>query len=107
MFAWINSDLLILCHGSHELGTVTNLAGEQPWIQAVFRPKPIAYQYRAFFGVCVDDEADFPEPGGQFPETYFDDELWIVRNEAGQNHGIWLPAVYWDEQEISWRWREP
>ncbi|MDC0284676.1 hypothetical protein OAK85_04910 [Mariniblastus sp.] len=94
-----------LLHGTTILGAVSNLYADQPEVGGDFAPYPEASGYRPFFEHCTDDERDFPEPNGDYPNEYFDDELWFVEHPAEGRMPIWLPAIHWIEGDISWRWR--
>lgn len=94
-----------LFHGDVELGTVSNLYGDQPEVGGDFTPSEVAKSYRPFFDHLTDDEREWPEPSDGYPETIFDDTLWFVEHPTDGRIPIWLPAIHWADGDISWRWR--
>jgi len=106
MSSWALSEVFIVYHGSTAIGIATNLVGDQPWIHADFKPSAAANAYQDFLDACTEDDSDLPEPGHQYPESYFDDSMWSVEDEKGHKRGIFLPAVHWNDGAIAWRWRE-
>ena len=98
--------IFTLFFGAKALGTVTNISFDQPWINADFTPFDDANSFQGFFDACTDDDGPLPEPGGEFPDEYFDDERWTVVAQDGERRNICLPAVDWNEGTISWRWRQ-
>lgn len=94
-----------LFHGTTELGMITNLYGDQPWVGGDYAPSDAANSYRDFFEHFTDEDRDLPDIGGQYPDTFFDDTLWMIVDVDGKCIPIWLPAVHWSDGDISWRWR--
>jgi hypothetical protein len=97
---------LKLHHSGIPLGTISDLYGDFPCISGTFSPNDAGLGFKRFFDACTDEENDPPDIGGEFPDRYFDDELWYVILPDGKRREIFLPAVHWDDMEITWRWRD-
>ena len=98
-------NVLTLFFADVALGIATNLSFDQPWVHADFTLFDAALPFHRFFDACTDEDQPLPEPGGEFPDEYFDDGQWYVVTRGGERRNIWLPAVHRDANSISWRWR--
>ena len=89
-----------------ELGSVSDVTGEYPWMHGVFKPAAgFDDKFRGLFTFLVDDERSNEEP--PFGEELLDEGNWWLLDTRGGRWGIALPAVHLDEGSISWRWRGP
>ena len=94
-----------LFFGDLALGAVVDLAFDQPWVHGNVTLFDSALPFHRFFDACTNEDETPPEPGGEFPDDYFDDERWHVVSDDGARRNIWLPAIHRDRTSISWRWR--
>ena len=96
-----------LFFGDLALGAVVDLAFDQPWVHGNVTLFDSALPFHRFFDACTNEDETLPppEPGGEFPDEYFDDERWHVVSDDGVRRNIWLPAIHLDTNSISWRWR--
>jgi hypothetical protein len=87
-----------------DLGEVSNLFGEFPWMSATFRPgRGLNKQFRKLFAFLAAEPPPAQDP--PFAEDLLSDDHWWLVDDAEKRWGISLPAVFLDEGSISWRWR--
>src|SRR5262245_56031305 len=91
---------------SRELGSVSDVSGEYPWMHGAFKPATLLDEgFQALFIFLMDEERSNEEP--PFNEELLDEGNWWLLDTRGNRWGISLPAVHLDEGTISWRWRGP
>jgi len=83
------------------IGEIENTYREEYWIHGKFIPSTSYSKYQDFFDAIVSEDG--------FDVTTFNEELldennWFIKSKDGLK-GIWIPAIYYDEREISIRYR--
>jgi hypothetical protein len=94
-----------LFFGKIALGAVANLSFDQPWVHGDLTLFDSTLPFHRLFDACTNEVEAPPEPGGEFPDEYFDDERWHVAKDDGAHREICLPAIHRDTNSIFWRWR--
>ncbi|MBM79944.1 MAG: hypothetical protein CMJ78_05040 [Planctomycetaceae bacterium] len=102
---WELSDVLTLYWCDTELGTITNLSGDQPWMFGDFEPHAAAQKFRLFFDACVNEDDSSDDIEALFDPELLADENWHVRKQDLSRLDISLPAIHRADSNISWRWR--
>jgi hypothetical protein len=85
----------------NEIGVITAVVGDFPWMSGQVELSPFATGLSEFFDFMVDEDAGNPP----FAEDLLLPENWWVLDSEGARKGIDIPAVYRQEGTISWRWR--
>lgn len=74
------------------------------WMVGNIRITDFGYEIRDFL-VSLTDEADGKDVPVEFPIQLMDEKKWsIVDQENGNVRSIELPAVFFDDNSIYWRW---
>ncbi|MFJ7934411.1 hypothetical protein [Sporosarcina sp. NPDC096371] len=84
------------------LGDISNINVDGMWINAEMIPSKNMEKFNVFFAAIVDEENDFDE--ANYSEEWLDDSNWLIIDDKNRKKGIYIPAVYPDD-EIIWRWR--
>lgn len=84
-----------------ELGTISGVVGDFPWMYGDFTPTAVDPAFREFFEFMSDEDAGEPS----FDEALLDEANWWLIGLNGERRGIVVPAIRLDEGEIAWRWR--
>jgi hypothetical protein len=83
------------------IGKIENTYREEYWIHGKFFNAPPYFKYKDFLDAIVSE--DGPDVT-QFNTELLDENNWFVRSKDGLK-GIWIPAIYSDDEEISIRYR--
>jgi hypothetical protein len=93
---------LKLLHRNVELGEITEVTEEFPWVSGQFAAFPAAQGFKASFDFMTDEDRATEDP--PFSDDLLSDENWFVMDQRGEVQGISMPAVHPDG-EICWRRR--
>ncbi|WP_242224654.1 hypothetical protein [Bacillus cereus group sp. BfR-BA-01380] len=87
-----------------ELGEVTDIFTETPWIYGTIHLNEKSKPYQEYFRGMVDEESAFDFES--IDHEFLDEENWSVFDEKEENYlGISIPAVHIEDTMIAWRWR--
>ena len=95
-------DTYTLCWREFELGQISDVSTDSPWLIGAFAPSSAANQFRDFFAALVSEDEPLPNLE-EFPPEWLDDANWYLKNANGQSRGVCVPAVHWPD-EIWWQW---
>ena len=83
------------------IGEIENTYREEYWIHGKFIPCAPYFKYKDFLDAIVSE--DGPDVT-KFSKELLDESNWFVKSKDGVK-GIWIPAIYSDDEEISIRYR--
>ena len=83
------------------IGEIENTYREEYWIHGKFIPCAPYLKYKNFLDSIVSE--DGPDVT-KFNKELLDENNWFVKSKDGHK-GIWIPAIYYDDGEISIRYR--
>ncbi len=83
------------------IGKIENTYREEYWIHGKFIPCASYFKYKDFLDAIVSE--DGPDVT-KFSKELLDESNWFVKSKDGVK-GIWIPAIYSDDEEISIRYR--
>jgi len=83
------------------IGKIENTYREEFWIHGKFIPYDTYFKYEDFLKAIVcEDKPDVTK----FNKELLDENNWFIKTDD-ELKGIWIPAVYYDDGEISIRYR--
>lgn len=95
---------MLLLYRNMDLGSISDVGGEQPWWIGNLTPSSEAEAFREFFAWMVDEDRNSAADEPPFDRAWWTDENWYIQDDDGNRRGIDVPAVHGDGQ-IWWRWR--
>ena len=84
------------------IGNVSIDSTENAWAYGTYELYKNGKRFEEFFFFFVNEDVDFDET--RFDEEFIDDENWFI-NDDGKIMGITIPAIYFDDKSISFRFR--
>ena len=83
------------------IGKIENTYREEYWVHGKFIPYTNYLKYKSFLDTVASE--DGPDVT-RFSKELLDENNWFVKSNDGLK-GIWIPAIYYDDSEISIRYR--
>ncbi len=83
------------------IGEIENTYCEEFWIHGKFIPHTPYFKYKDFLDAIVSE--DGPDVT-KFTKELLDENNWFIKNKDGLK-GIWIPAIYYDDGDVSIRYR--
>ena len=90
-----------LLYKDEAIGQIINSFREEYWVHGKFIPYNTCYKYKDFIDAIVAEEA---MDSTQFDKELLNENNWFIKTATGIK-GIWIPAIYFDDGEISIRYR--
>ena len=86
----------------HEaIGKIENTYHEDYWVHGSFISNDAYFKYKNFLDAIVSEEGMDEK---QYNQELFDENNWFVKSKDGLK-GIWIPAIYYNDGEVSIRYR--